>query len=242
VTIWHVLEPNAVVDWVSDLQAHQDLPQSYTFPTPAEQVERAISAVTQLGIAADVSRRSSAVRITTQETPVEFLVDQGLQLAFALDTRNWFQWDDLSEEEQPSPHVATELVSSVDGLHCLGPGGRITVSHFQDGQTLLDVVVRPRVEVVNSTWRAPSRIVDGVGIMLFNIPEDARLRAALGYREASGYETQELLRPYFVFLLDRPHSDEGPGWRVAAEISATSVDDDDNGPGDFTNVDDSGCV
>jgi hypothetical protein len=119
------------------------------------------------------------------------------------------------------------------------------ITRLHDHQIMLDVVVRPRDNIVGSSWRDPERIGSSIDVMAADAAEDIRLRAAFGYEEASGYERQQLLRPVFVFLLDRPPQD-GPGWQVATSIPATSIRGEEPPPDPPTGLaagfGDYGCV
>lgn len=224
-TIWETLPLYNVSDWVAD-HMRREMPSTYALVPPDEQIRRANAALERLGVHGEVSPRSSALRIIeTGEEYWEKLLQEGLILASELDQREWFYWEDLSDEERPASNIIVERISRIDGLNCLGPGGRLSITRLHDHRIVLDVVARPRDGVVDSYWRDPGRIGSSVDIMAADAADDSRLRAAFGYEEASGYERQQLLRPVFVFLLDRP-SEGGPGWRVATSIPATYIRED----------------
>jgi hypothetical protein len=150
-----------------------------------------------------------------------------LRVADACDTREFYRWEDLDEEEAGAPKdvrriVSDELWGAIDGVRPIGPGGRITV---YGPQRKADIVVRHRVRRLGGVWKPPAGIVDTVDTLLDDeTPKDVRLRAAFGYFEASKYEQQRYLRPAFVFLLDRFAAREGPRWRVATVTAATTGD------------------
>jgi hypothetical protein len=226
--IWTDVPFAAVTDWVSG-RMDGELPVTYSCPSAHEQAERAAEVADQLGLpTAGRFPRSSGIQLLGQD-PVDELLHQAVDIAQALDERRWRRWEDPPPEEQPAGHVEDELVSWIDGVPTLGPGGRLTVQRLRDRRLLLDVVVRPRAGVVETRWRNPESVVDALSPLVRGAPDDARLRAAFGYAEASAYEAQEILRPVFAFLLERSAREGGPGWRVATTIAATDPVDD--GPG-----------
>lgn len=235
-TIWQEIgvSGSAIGDisrWI-ERQMHRELPPAYALLPVADQVDRAAAALRHYEPEGYVGTESSGIRIVTTKHDDDYLVHAGLSIAHDLDPdREWFRWEDLSEEERPESFVADELVSSVDGLASLGPGGKLTVSRFHDGTAVMDVVVRPKEDVLLSRWRSPSQVASGVSTMIASSPRDIRLRAGLGYEEASSLEAQTVLRPMFIFLLDRPMAASGPRWRVALATPATSIDGDDSGDG-----------
>lgn len=131
--------------------------------------------------------------------------------------RNWFRWTDLGDEEEPGPLVLDELVTEINGVRSVGPGGRIrrlALTHDQ----LVDIVVRPRIDTIPSQWRELGPIIDSVNEAAAD-EREVNLRVAFGYHEASGYEQQRWLRSVFVFLLD---GSQGDGrWQVALVEPAT---------------------
>lgn len=229
--IWTDVPRTAVTDWVVG-RMDGELPATYSCPTAGEQSDRAAEVADRLGLAAAQRfPRSPGLRLLGEE-PADELLHQGVDIAQSLDERRWRRWEDPPPDEQPAGHVEDELVSWIDGVPSLGPGGRVTIQRLRDRRLLLDVVVRPRDGVVDTVWRRPEAVVDALGPLLRGAPDDARLRAAFGYAEASAYEAQEILRPVFAFLLERSARGGGPGWRVATTIAASDPVDD--GPGATT--------
>lgn len=109
----------------------------------------------------------------------------------------------------------------IDRMRPVGPGGRMT---YYPRRHTVEIVVRPRGSQLGGQWHSSSDLANRVSSYLdLDGAPDARLRAAFGYYEASKYERQFLLRPVFVFLLDRLLATAGPRWRVATVVAATDL-------------------
>jgi hypothetical protein len=174
---------------------------------------------------------SGALEFNLQALPAsrrdeEEIMTLSVAIANALDRRDAFFWTGLDKEESGGPEnvpkaVGMEYWFSIDGMRPVGPGGRMT--YYQRRQTV-EIVVRRRGPQLSGQWRNASDLTNRVSnyLELDGVP-DARLRAAFGYYEASKYERQFLLRPVFVFLLDRPYASSGPRWRVATVAAATEL-------------------
>lgn len=150
------------------------------------------------------------------------------KIVAALDNREAFEWDGLDKEEEGHPGnmqsaVGREFWFSINNIRPVGPGGRIT---YYPRRRLIEIVVRRRGYSLGGEWRNPAEIVDRV-LTYLEIADTpgTRLRARFGYYEASKYESQSLLRPVFLFLLDQPHANDGPRWRVSTAEAATELSD-----------------
>ena len=103
----------------------------------------------------------------------------------------------------------------------VGPGGRVI---YYPRRRLVEIVVRRRGKSLGGYWRKSAEVVNRVASYLeIDDAPGTRLRAGFGYYEASKYENQSLLRPVFLFLLDRPTANEGPRWRVSTVEAATEL-------------------
>jgi hypothetical protein len=114
--------------------------------------------------------------------------------------------------EQAESHVVLAQMSSrlnIEGIRprVIGPGGRITVYRGTDW-TEVDLAVRRRVAQINSKWRRPERIMDGLLREIGLPPDGLELTAQFGYLELSKYELQEWLRPAFLFVVQTSSSGE----------------------------------
>lgn len=237
---WVNIEPSLVGEWVGHMM-QRELPSAYSIAPPSELGERALHGLEALGLTGDVEMSSGSVRITQISGAQAELIESALALADILDPgRVWVDARAAGPGELPE-FVQEERWSRVDYLPVLGPGGRIIVSRL--GSELdADVVCRTRMDNLGGQWRRPEQIAAAVRVMMAGAPFDASLRADFGYSEPGRYTECTVLRPYFVFLLERPQDGEGPGWRYALECPATSLDaDGPAGHGGSTGTD-SGCV
>jgi hypothetical protein len=225
--IWDTLEASEVAHWLARERSARPAPPIYRL-APAAVVSRRLAEFDDSDFF-NVRRNSGTVdfRIPAESAVT---VDDVLRLAraaaLAVDPgRQFFRWDDLNEEERGGPPeaprlLAAEEMAAIDGVQPIGPGGRLRIRRRTDAW-LADISVRPRGEALVSHWRSWSEISRAALAALEEAPDDARLRAAFGYHEASKYEAQEWLRPVFVFVLDRPSAMDGPRWRVAYVEHAT---------------------
>ena len=71
--------------------------------------------------------RSGAITIRLDsEDGAEAAMATAQALAADLDPeREWFRWEDLDDEEQAGPLVLAEIVTQIQGVGSIGPGGRI---------------------------------------------------------------------------------------------------------------------
>jgi hypothetical protein len=164
--------------------------------------------------------------LPAERRTAEEIVDFSVALATAMDRREAFFWGDLDEEERGGPEdvpkeTGAEHWLSIDGLRPVGPGGRVT---YYPRSRSVEIVARRRGARLGGAWRSAADLANRVSSHLeLDGSPDARLRGAFGYYEASKYERQLLLRPVFVFLLDRFLATAGPRWRVASAVAATDL-------------------
>lgn len=226
--IWDQVHLGELYDWLVKQQRARP-PQSFELVEPPtlddllhhelslRSISGSISVHPQSG-AIDVSL--SADRAWTNNDVAEL----GATIARAIDDRKAVPWrlDEAEDGYQNTRHaVATEFGFFANAIPPVGPGGRMT---YYPRRRLLEIVVRRRGRGLYGDWRNPTNIADRVSnfLDLAGTPS-ARLRAAFGYYEASKYVSQSLLRPVFLFLLDRPTAEEGPRWRVSTVEAATEL-------------------
>jgi hypothetical protein len=113
-------------------------------------------------------------------------------------------------------------------IDVVGPGGRVIVETASHA----DVVIRRRESAIQSDWRsAGATLRRAPGLLRF----DGRIWGRFGYFELSKYELQLHMRPVFLFVIDRPQTEETPGLRTSVVIPATTARDleDDVGLGSW---------
>jgi len=162
---------------------------------------------------------------------IDLMVEVTRALAVRLDAdRAFYTWEDLNDEERAPGSFRRAVYHEVwaginhreQVVHQVGPGGRLTVyaTHLRS-----QIMIRRRTSLLRGAWRPPSEILETVNDLIGQEPaSDARLRGAFGYFEASKLETQRYLRPVFVFVLDRAAAEQGPRWRVASVVAATTLE------------------
>ena len=118
--------------------------------------------------------------------------------------------------------VAYEMSSRIaeERLDVVGPGGRVLAYHRPDDLIEGDISVRRRTERLASRWRAATDVLQP--LLRFRDADQLGIDGRLGYFEVSAAEAQELLRPVFLFVVERPQPQEaGAGWREALVVPAT---------------------
>jgi hypothetical protein len=167
---------------------------------------------------------SGAIDVLVDDDERWEALDAAYTLLDSLDPgRKWVRWEDLGEEEHPGPHVIDEVVSEIDGVRALGPGGRLRGTQ-RTGGVLVELSVRRRVQELPTTWRPVEAIVASVVEAAADSPQ-VRIRYGFGYHESSKFEAQRWLRAAFVFLLDQPSVEAGVRWRIAIVQAATDSKD-----------------
>jgi hypothetical protein len=237
---WQELDPGQVGDWVaSQMDADRRIPPPSLAFAPAEQ--QAYFAGRWLedhGMGGQVLSRSGTLRLWDY---VDRDYDQLWQSA--ADYLHWMDMGrepdetvELSAEERPPPFVVRQVLTRIQGLVSLGPGGRVVI--YDRG--VAEISARPRASAeVTGGWRSPTEVVAAVSGMV-GATRGGRLRGAFGYSEPSVYEPPTLVRPSFVFVLDGPPLEEGPRWRVSIAVAATR--DDGKPTLAWTSETDDGCV
>jgi len=227
--IWETISPSELSQWMANQQAGPP-PESYELldPTSVDEVLKA-SPVAPFKPLMHIHLQSGAVDLVVPNLPTfteEIVLGLSLGIVGALDVRKAYQWTDLDEEEKGSPDnvqsaVGNEYWLSVNNVHPVGPGGRVI---YYPRRRLVEIVVRRRGKSLGGYWRRPTEVANRVAsyLEIGDVP-GTRLRARFGYYEASKYENQSLLRPVFLFLLDRPRPNEGPRWRVSTVVAATEL-------------------
>ena len=233
--IYETINDRDVTKWVLSKQSTMAAPPpAWELEPPSETHGRLKTLFETLGQLAEFRRESGAIelhfdRVVNRPTR-EQMWELSLVVATNLDDdRSFYRWDDLEGEERGAPNdipraVVDELwAGAVVGVTQLGPGGRVTLYERQQRS---DIVIRRRVRQIAGAWRAPTALLETVNDMVGQEPAtDGRLRAALGYFEASKLESQRYLRPVFVFVWERTTAEEGPRWRVATVVAATTLGD-----------------
>jgi hypothetical protein len=230
--IWETIQPGTLGQWISAQQQSGPPPDAYELihPPPIQKLLQDPVAA-PLKSALRLHPDSGALEFNVQALPAsrrnaEEIMTFSVAIANALDRRDAFVWIGLDKEESGGPEnvpkaAAVEYWLSIDGMRPVGPGGRMT--YYQRRQTV-EIVARRRGPQLRGHWRNASDLTNRVSNYLeLDGAQDARLRAAFGYYEASKYERQFLLRPVFVFLLDRLLATSGPRWRVATVVAATEL-------------------
>lgn len=111
-------------------------------------------------------------------------------------------------------------------LPVIGPGGGATV--FADRNALDgEVVVRRRTATVgHGRWRRPSEILRDLAALGPIDLDDVRFVVELGYFEAAARATQQVMRPVYLFVIERVQPEQaGAGWRRALAVPATTDDE-----------------
>ncbi len=227
--IWETISPSGLSQWILVQQAGPP-PEAYELlDRPSVQEVLKASPVAPLTSLMRIHPDSGAVDLDARELP-DFNEDQVMALSLtivgALDVREPFEWTDLDDEEKGSPNdvpsaVGKEYWLSVNNIKPVGPGGRII---YYPRRRLVEIVVRRRGKNLGGYWRNSTDVANRASTYLeIGDAPEIRLRARFGYYEASKYESQFLLLPVFLFLLDRPTANEGPRWRVSTVEAATEL-------------------
>jgi hypothetical protein len=231
--IWETIHPNRLSQWILTQQQSGPPPSAYELverPPVQELLNNPL--VAPLKSVLRVHPDSGALDFDVRALPTsgfeEDVMAFSVAIANVLDHREAFEWSELDEEERGSPDNVPKAVSReywlyVDKMRPVGPGGRIT---YYPRRYLVEIVVRRRGPRLGGYWRSSTDLANRVSNYLeLDDAPGTRLRAGFGYYEASKYERQLLLRPVFLFLLDRPTATEGPRWRVATTVAATELPD-----------------
>ena len=230
--IWETIHPNGLSQWILTQQQSGPPPNAYELleRSPVQELLHN-PLVAPLKSVLRVHPDSGAVDFDAQALPSSFEEDVmafSVAIANVLDHREAFAWTELDEGERGGPDNVPKAVSReywlyVDKMRPVGPGGRIT---YYPRRHLVEIVVRRRGPRLGGHWRNPTDLANRVSNYLeLDDAPGTRLRAGFGYYEASKYERQLLLRPVFLFLLDRPIATEGPRWRIATTVAATELPD-----------------
>jgi hypothetical protein len=230
--IWESIHPNRLSQWILAKQQAGPPPSAYELlerPPVQELLNNPL--VAPLKPVLRVHPDSGALDFDARALPTNSEVDVmafSVAIANVLDHREAFEWTELDEEERGSPENVPKAMSReywfyIDKMRPVGPGGRIT---YYPRRHLVEIVVRRRGPRLGGNWRNANDLTNRVSNYLeLDDAPGARLRAGFGYYEASKYEQQLLLRPVFLFLLDRPNATEGPRWRIATTVAATELPD-----------------
>src|SRR5258708_820683 len=227
--IWETISPNALIQWILTKQFGPP-PEAYELlgPPSIKDVLKTPLLAT-LGPYVRIHPESGAVDVKVPDLPgfnegaVKAL---SLAIVEALDAREAFEWTQLDEEEKGSPDIVHSAVGkeywlSINGIRPVGPGGRIT---YYPRRRLVEIIVRRRGKSLGGGWCKSKEVADRVlSYLEIGDAPGTRLRAGFGYYEASKYESQSVLRPAFVFLLDRGTAKDGPRWRVSTVEAATEL-------------------
>jgi hypothetical protein len=232
--IWETIHPNKLGQWILAQQQSGPPPSAYElFAWSPVQELLNNPLVAPLKSVLRVHPDSGAVDFDVQALPAagrseEDVMAFSVAIANVLDPRKACEWAELDAEERGSPPhvkkaVGREFWLYVDDMRPVGPGGRIT---YYPRRHLVEIVVRRRGPRLGGSWRNSTDLANRVSNYLeLDETVGTRLRGGFGYYEASKYERQFLLRPAFLFLLDRPTATEGPRWRVATTVAATELPD-----------------
>jgi hypothetical protein len=230
--IWEAIHPHKLGQWLLTQQSGPP-PSAYElFARPPVQELLNNPLVAPLKSVLRVHPDSGAVDFDVRALPAgrseEDVMAFSVAIANVLDPRKAFEWTELDQEERGSPPdvakaVGREFWLYVDDMRPVGPGGRIT---YYRRRHLVEIAVRRRGPRLGGSWRNSTDLANRVSNYLeLDDAPGTRLRGGFGYYEASKYERQFLLRPVFLFLLDRPTATEGPRWRVATTVAATELPD-----------------
>ncbi len=229
--IWKTISPSELSQWIANQQAGPP-PDSYELLDPAsvqDVLKASPSPIAPFIPHMRIHPQSGAVDLKVPDLPTfteKMVITLSLAIVGALDVREAFEWTHLDEEEKGRPDnvqsaVGKEYWLSVNNVHPVGPGGRVV---YYPRRGLVEIVVRRRGKGLGGYWRNPTEVANRVASYLeIGDAQGTRLRARFGYYEASKYENQSLLRPVFLFLLDRPTAKEGPRWRVSTVEAATEL-------------------
>ncbi|RZT13658.1 hypothetical protein EV649_6854 [Kribbella sp. VKM Ac-2569] len=225
---WDDLMPTDTADWAADQMQGREPPPNLLFAPPGEQEAAAERIRYEFDRRIEISPRTGTVRIAG---PVDDLPMDGI-VEFFLDTATFHRDPDpeveLRTDEQPPKFVQRQLLTRIEGIRSVGPGGRVTWFNLPSGD-FVDLTVRPRAERIRAAgWRDPREVAAAVNGMVGDA-RGFRLRGAFGYSEPSGYEVAGLCRPSFVFVLDGPPMEGRPHWRVSIAVPASRDGDGDDG-------------
>lgn len=218
-------------DWVAD-QTMRELP--YVFDVVDElwlldgrEDTPVASALREFGATTETVPESGATRFRFEGRRFRAALDAGrdelsdllLQASHAADAREY-------RTVGLVPDAADAVIASVrssfpeSGLPAVGPGGGAT-AFAAAGGVVGDVVIRRHGGIrAHGRWRLPEEVVRDLGAD--DLPDDVRVSAELGYFEAGPRTVQQVFRPVFHFVLDRPQpEDAGAGWSRADVIPAT---------------------
>jgi hypothetical protein len=225
---WDDLMPAETADWAHDQMHSPEPPPNLVFAPPREQEEAAERLRYAMDRHIEISPRTGTVRIPG---PVEDLPLGGILEFYLYGASFHRELDDdpeLRTDEQPPKFVRRRLLTRIEGVRSLGPGGCLTWFDLPSGD-FVDISIRPRAELVRTAgWRDPRDVEAAVTAMVGDA-RGFRLRAAFGYSEPSGYEVAGLCRPAFVFVLDGPPIEGRPHWRVSIAVRASRDGDGDDG-------------
>lgn len=233
--IWETVSPSALSSWISGKQAVPP-PEAYEL-LDAHSVQEVLKSspwgaytrfmhLHPVSGAIDLKLPDFSKIPNLPGSAEDQAIALSLGIVGALDAREPFQWTHLDDEETGRPDnvrsaVGREYWLSVNNIIPVGPGGRIT---YYPRRRLVEIIVRRRGKSLGGYWRKPGEVVNrALSFLEIGDMPGARLRAGFGYYEASKYESQSLLRPVFLFLLDRPTAVEGPRWRISTVEAATEL-------------------
>jgi hypothetical protein len=215
----------ATREWIEG-QMTGPAPPMYRLAAPAEVAQDALARLerrlAEVGGSAHIDETSGALRFRLPRAAVRDPAAFLALLAHHVDPRH-FQpvhaaWDG-------SDPVAFEMSSRIaeDRLDVVGPGGRVLAYHRPDELIEGEISVRRRTERLPGRWRPAQDVLNR--LLRFRDTGQLSIDGRLGHFEASAAEAQELMRPVFLFVVERPQpQDAGAGWREALVIPATECD------------------
>lgn len=237
---WEQVAVQEIAPWVAYQQEHAATNGAYRVGGPELALVRMLEELPELRGSWRMHPKSGAIDIDLNDVRPEA---QPYDLIYAvparLDRRGVLesgsrQWQESGYRyEGVSSLVTDEFLLEVDGLAPVGPGGRVIAygngSWAGRGRATLrnlEIVCRPRTEQLGGVWRDPDQIAAGI-LNAFGPSEDGGgvLLADFGYYEASKYESQDVLRPVVVAVL-QGSGDGEPRWRLSTVEAATDLYDE----------------
>lgn len=139
--------------------------------------------------------------------------------------RTWLQANEAHADEDFAAHVHHDLLTRIDEVDVIGPGGRL-IKQLVGSTAIFDLSVHPRrlSTPIQTEWRSAEDIGARVIRGLAERPR-ATLRAAFGYYEPSAFEPASVIRSAFVFVLEHDDCTLPPRWRTAVVEAATHSED-----------------
>ena len=208
--------------WIGE-QTGRAPPATYRLASPEQIEARALPDVSRVlaGVDGDahVDETSGALRFSLPRAAVTDPAAFFGSLALLLDARHF---QPVRAAWRAADPVAFEMTSRLpaERLDVIGPGGRVLAYHRAGDVVEGDISVRRRTERLVGRWRDAEAILEP--LRRFRDVEHLAIDGRLGYFEASAAEAQDVLRPVFLFVVERPQPREaGAGWREAVVVPAT---------------------